>query len=53
MAASVHGRPKPKNTLTELLPVTLPTELSAVASICAACLLANKSGRLVPINTCI
>ena len=48
MAAKVHGNPSPKNTLTELLPVTFPTELSAVASHVAACLLANKSGKLVP-----
>lgn len=34
--------------MTELLPVTLPTELSAVFSIVAAVLLANVSGILVP-----
>lgn len=34
--------------LTELLPFTLPTELSAVFSLMAAVLLANVSGILVP-----
>jgi len=28
-AAIIQGSPRPKNTFTELLPVTLPTELSA------------------------
>jgi len=51
MAAMSHGRPRPRNTLTELDPVTLPMELSAVSSIVAACLLANRSGRLVPSAT--
>ena len=48
MDAISQGSPKPRNTFTELLPVTLPIELSAVFSWVAACLLANKSGRLVP-----
>jgi len=51
MAAMSQGNPRPRNTLTELEPVTLPIELSAVSSIVAACLLANKSGRLVPSAT--
>lgn len=34
--------------MTELLPFTLPTELSAVFSLIAAVLLANVSGILVP-----
>ena len=51
MAAMSHGRPSPRNTLTELEPVTLPMALSAVSSIVAACLLANRSGRLVPSAT--
>ena len=40
--------PRPINTLTELLPVTLPTALSAYFSLTAAVLLANVSGREVP-----
>ena len=46
-----QGSPMPRKTLTELLPVTLPIELSAVFSWAAACLLANKSGTLVPTAT--
>lgn len=48
MAAIVHGSPRPKKTLTELEPVTLPIELSAVFSDCAACLDAKRSGKEVP-----
>lgn len=48
MLAIVHGKPRPRKTFTELLPFTLPTELSAVFSIKAAVLLANVSGILVP-----
>jgi hypothetical protein len=48
MLAIVHGSPRPRNTFTELLPLTFPTELSAVFSIRAAVLLANVSGILVP-----
>ena len=51
MAAMVHGSPRPKNTLTELLPVTFPMALSAVFSPTAAALLANVSGRDVPSAT--
>ena len=43
-----QGIPKPRKTLTELLPVTLPMQLSAYFSFAAAVLLANRSGRLVP-----
>ena len=50
-AAIVHGIPRPRNTLTPLLPVTLPIELSACSSCLAACILANKSGKLVPSAT--
>jgi len=39
--------------LTELLPFTLPTELSAVFSLMAAALLANVSGILVPKATSV
>ena len=51
MAAMVQGSPSPKNTLTELLPVTLPMELSAVFSVTAAILLAKVSGKDVPSAT--
>ena len=51
MAAIDQGSPKPRNTLTELLPVTLPSELSACSSCTAAVFDANKSGKLVPIAT--
>lgn len=43
-----QGIPKPKNTLTPLLPVTFPTEASAYFSFTAALRLAKRSGRLVP-----
>lgn len=43
-----QGIPRPKKTLTELLPVTLPIALSAVFSFLAAMRLANVSGKLVP-----
>merc|ERR1719409_194631 len=46
--AMSQGRPRPRNTLTELEPVTLPTELSAVSSCVAALLEAKVSGREVP-----
>ena len=48
MEAINQGRPKPRNTFTELLPVTLPTDASAYFSFNAAVLLANVSGKLVP-----
>lgn len=43
-----HGSPRPKNTLTEFEPVTLPMALSAVFSATAAVLLAKVSGNEVP-----
>ena len=43
-----HGRPRPRNTLTELLPVIFPIALSAVLSPHAAALEANVSGKEVP-----
>jgi hypothetical protein len=51
MVATTHGKPKPKKTFTELLPVTLPIALSADFSFIAANLLANVSGKLVPSAT--
>lgn len=48
MVATTHGRPRPRNTLTEFDPVTFPTAASAYLSYCAATLLANVSGRDVP-----
>lgn len=42
-AASDQAMPMPRNTLTALLPVTLPTEASAYLSLRAATLLANVS----------
>jgi hypothetical protein len=44
-------KPNPRNTLTEFDPVTLPIALSAVFSFFAAILLANVSGKLVPMAT--
>merc|ERR1719409_1288535 len=44
--AMSQGRPRPRNTLTELEPVTLPTELSAVSSCVAALLEVKASGRV-------
>ena len=46
-----HGSPSPRKTLTQLEPVTLPTELSADSSACAAVLDANRSGTEVPSAT--
>mmetsp|Transcript_28735 Transcript_28735/g.72731 ORF Transcript_28735/g.72731 Transcript_28735/m.72731 type:complete len:325 (+) Transcript_28735:696-1670(+) len=48
MAARVHGSPTPRKTLTELLPVTLTMEASAVGSSVAAILDAKRSGMEVP-----
>ena len=48
MVAISQGKPRPKNTLTEFEPLTLPTELSAVFSPTAACLEAKVSGMEVP-----
>lgn len=44
-APNVHGKPRPKKTFTELLPVTLPTEASAVGSCTAAVRDAKVSSR--------
>mmetsp|Transcript_55927 Transcript_55927/g.173401 ORF Transcript_55927/g.173401 Transcript_55927/m.173401 type:complete len:233 (-) Transcript_55927:384-1082(-) len=49
----VQGRPRPRKTFTELLPVTFPMELSAVGSCCAASFDATVSGRLVPSATSV
>lgn len=43
-----HGSPRPRNTLTQLDPVTLPTAASAYSDVWAAVLLAKVSGREVP-----
>jgi hypothetical protein len=51
MAAITHGSPRPKNTLTELEPVTLPIALSAVLSFLADIADANVSGSDVPMAT--
>mmetsp|Transcript_57565 Transcript_57565/g.175359 ORF Transcript_57565/g.175359 Transcript_57565/m.175359 type:complete len:342 (-) Transcript_57565:678-1703(-) len=48
IADIVHERPIPKNTLTELLPVTFTIDASAHSSWQAAVLEANKSGMEVP-----
>lgn len=43
IAATDHAKPIPRNTFTELEPVTLPIEPSAVSSLMVATLLANVS----------
>ena len=43
MLATSQANPRPRKTLTELLPVTLPNEPSAYLSCTAAVLLANAS----------
>lgn len=48
MEATTQGRPKPRNTLTELDPVTFPTALSAYFSAYAAAIEAKVSGSEVP-----
>ena len=50
-ALITHGNPSPKNTFTELDPVTLPTAESAYLEVLAAVILANVSGREVPTAT--
>ena len=52
-ALITHGRPRPKNTFTELDPVTLPTAESAYLDVLAAVILANVSGSEVPIATIV
>mmetsp|Transcript_34902 Transcript_34902/g.99636 ORF Transcript_34902/g.99636 Transcript_34902/m.99636 type:complete len:226 (+) Transcript_34902:360-1037(+) len=49
----VQDSPRPRKTLTQLLPVTLPMELSACSSCRAAVLDANVSGKLVPKATSV
>ena len=46
--AMTHGSPKPRNTLTELDPVTLPIASSAVSEFLAAVIDAKVSGKEVP-----
>mmetsp|Transcript_15500 Transcript_15500/g.28478 ORF Transcript_15500/g.28478 Transcript_15500/m.28478 type:complete len:234 (-) Transcript_15500:1167-1868(-) len=53
MEAIIHGKPKPRKTFTELLPVTFPTAMSAVGSSTAATFDANVSGKEVPIATIV
>lgn len=45
---NAHGRPRPKNTFTELDPVTLPIAASAYSEVFAAVIEANVSGKEVP-----
>ena len=51
MAATSHGRPRPRKTLTLLEPVTLPMASSAVFEFLAAIIDANVSGNDVPSAT--
>lgn len=51
IAAITHGRPRPRNTFTELEPVTFPTAESAHSEVLAAVILAKVSGREVPMAT--
>mmetsp|Transcript_76755 Transcript_76755/g.159687 ORF Transcript_76755/g.159687 Transcript_76755/m.159687 type:complete len:218 (-) Transcript_76755:1368-2021(-) len=53
MDAIIQGRPRPKKTLTELLPVTFPMAASAVGSSTAATFEAKVSGREVPRATTV
>merc|ERR1719161_1561301 len=46
-----QGRPRPRKTLTELLPVTFPMDASAYWSCTAAVLEAKVSGNEVPSAT--
>lgn len=48
MLANIQGSPNPRNTLTELLPVTFPIALSAYFSCLAAAMEAKRSGSDVP-----
>lgn len=48
MEAITHGRPRPRNTFTELLPVIFPIALSAFFSPTAAAFEAKVSGKEVP-----
>ena len=51
MEAMSQGRPMPRNTLTELEPVTFPIAESASGDDLAAVMEAKVSGREVPIAT--
>lgn len=51
MAAINHGKPKPKKTFTELLPVIFPIASSAFLQLNDAVRLAKVSGIEVPIAT--
>ena len=51
MTAITHGRPRPRKTFTELEPVIFPTAESALGLYLAAVMLANVSGRDVPMAT--
>merc|ERR1719433_673726 len=51
--AMTHGSPSPKNTFTELLPVTLPTAASASGAMIVAVREANVSGIEVPKATMV
>jgi hypothetical protein len=53
MELMTQGSPRPKNTFTELEPVTLPTAESAYYDDLAATILAKVSGREVPIATIV
>ena len=53
IALITHGRPRPKNTFTELEPVTFPTAESAYGDDLAAVTLAKVSGRDVPMATIV
>jgi len=48
-----HGRPRPRNTFTELEPVMFPIAESAYLEVWAAVLLAKVSGRDVPRATMV
>mmetsp|Transcript_26483 Transcript_26483/g.53129 ORF Transcript_26483/g.53129 Transcript_26483/m.53129 type:complete len:223 (-) Transcript_26483:800-1468(-) len=49
----IHGKPRPRKTLTEFDPVTLPMALSAVSSARIASTEAKVSGREVPSATTV
>ena len=53
LEAMTHGSPRPRNTFTELDPVTLPIAESAYSEPKAAVLLAKVSGRDVPRATIV
>mmetsp|Transcript_46235 Transcript_46235/g.145009 ORF Transcript_46235/g.145009 Transcript_46235/m.145009 type:complete len:223 (+) Transcript_46235:353-1021(+) len=52
-AAHSQGMPRPRKTLTQLLPVTFPSALSAVSSILIAIMEAKVSGNEVPRATMV